>query len=171
MGAGVGTVVGGMIGGIGSASFVTAESPKEVQARVESLQVELDNDKQALFKVTNSLGETCLVALTPYRPDGVMHDSDEKDVLSDLLADPAKPCGDTQGTVRQKIRALDKADQSVLADGNYLRSSRIRLDLANRDQNTQKNALEIGALIGASIGVAAGVMISLTETNETLAAC
>lgn len=157
IGLGFGLFLSGMIA-CGNAAL-PAPTPQEVATDIDEANQEIGaatlHNEQTLIKI----GETCVSALNPYRSDGILADSSEDLVVSDLLAETNQPCGPTPSQVRQNVRTLLGADDRLESAENSLYWAEDRQDIAE-EPFTQENALTavgVTTIIGLTIGTGMGI--------------
>lgn len=83
--------------------------------------------------LTVSLGSTCLDGLEPYRAGNVLAKTPEETVVSDLLQNPAHPCGETSTAIRQSYVGIRSADHALVNEEQRLNEN-IRSLADNTDE-------------------------------------
>ena len=170
---GVGLAGGFVVGSI--AGILTAEgnvvsgySRSDAEGWLAENQTAFDQSVQRLSDVKLRIGEPCVRALTLYRSGDVLSDTPINDVVTDLLAEPGKPCGSTRSDVRYAAASLLDADRSVVDTKAWLASSKEDLELATPDEDLDRLDSIIGwsMAAGAALGMALGSVAAKIEQDS-----
>lgn len=156
IGAGVGEVV--EIGHFNDAADLVVAAKTDV-ADTEQQIVTLEGDVKTF---TSKVGETCVVALKPYRFDGALADVPESDAVSDIIGAPNQACGDNPTEVRSVLRT-DRTQQKTLADArDSLPQKRAKVTSREKTYRDDKNfsGWVVGGAVMALIGGAWGAGFS-----------
>lgn len=134
----------------------------EARAGLEDAEAGLWTTRQEVdVAIGDYLDERCRTAIAPYRHGSRLSDVLESDAVTDIVAEPEAPCGNSRRQVRDILRVVAQQDQRIdVAEKSVdiAQSEVIRYEGFKKDDE-QFDGWFFGGLLGGTLGFLKGARV------------
>lgn len=158
--------------GIGANMAVNEQAHDETQLKQARIGVtaadgRIEEVQRNSHRLEQEIGGGCLTLIRPYLPGGLLNDTPEDGVITDLMSLEAKECGNNRPEVRLVFRSLTEARKAI----NAANEERVKAEdtVGTFEKEVEDSTIPENVLFGSFIGSLAGWfggMITLFIVDE-----
>ncbi len=147
------------------------QNMEEAQQLIDNLRDDKEETESNILRVKQGLGEACTSKVAVFMPGGVLEETKEDSIVSDLINEPGTPCGETQIDVRVNVRKLSlEYDKSQRIIDNINENESEIPELTRNLERESDNELdgELGTLAVGGLAFAFGGIIGYGAIYSTV---